>query len=237
MKIDTEKTMNMKSIKKLGFLAFLLAAMLLTQNAFAVINDILPESTHYEGSTYYNDSAEGKAENMHFTGGHIDFAVYDTSTDNGQSFESTFGTAPGIGQYIYAYQIFADEASDVIDYFGIAGIGEGALTGPVNDNIGSLEDDGTGISPDDIPSPYIGESDNYGTMGIWEFSGNPLEAGEHSWFLVLRSDHDWTSGYYTLDTNHNDMPAIPNPEPSTIALLGFGSVVLLRKRRKSVRRQ
>jgi hypothetical protein len=147
-------------------------------------------------------------------------------------------TAPGTGQYIYAYQIFTDDTSTFpVEYFAIAGIAEGALAKPVNDNIGSVNDSPSdpgqeGIQPD---RAYITSSSTAGIMGAWEFDDSLLVEGEHSYFLVLRSNSDWDWGTYTFsDTLANQSP-IPNPEPCTIALLGIGMLTLLRQGRRRVR--
>lgn len=210
----------MKRTRKiLVFTLLVLAALFIWNSAPAYANAILPYSSHYQGTFYYDS-----------VGGHVDFAVYDTDTSNGQAFEDDFGTAPGTGQFIYAYQIFTDDSSQALEYFAIMGIGENALVSPVNDNIGSMDDlTGEGVEPDEYP--YIGSSSMYGTMGIWEFTDNLLDAGQHSLFLVLRSPHDWAPGGFTFyETLANEAP-VPNPEPSTLALLGLGCVVFFRRRR------
>jgi len=208
--------------KILVFTLLVLAALFIQSSAAAYANAILPDSSHYQGTVHYN-----------LIGGRIDFAVYDTDTPNGQAFEDVFGTAPGTGQFIYTYQIFTDDTSEALEYFAVLGIGENALVSPVNDNIGSLDDlTGEGVAPDEYP--YIGSSSMYGTMGIWEFTDNLLDAGQHSWFLVLRSPHDWIPGGFTFNKSLANETPVPNPEPSTLALLGLGCVVLLRRKRRSV---
>jgi len=210
--------------KILVFTLLVLAALFIQNSAAAYANAILPYSSHYQGAIYYNP-----------IGGRIDFAVYDTDTSNGQAFEADFGTAPGTGQFIYAYQIFTDDSSQALEYFAIMGIGENALVSPINDNIGSLDDlTGEGVAPDDYP--YIGSSSMYGTMGIWEFTDNLLDEGQHSWFLVLRSPHDWTPGGFTFNKNRANETPIPNPEPATIILLGIGGVIAVSTRRRNAAR-
>jgi len=210
----------MRVIRKFELLSLLLGATLFMQNASAgPVEFFLPESSHYQGRTYYST-------------GRIDFAVYDTSGGN----EFADFEAPGDGQYIYAYQIFCDDTSaDVVDYFGIVGIGENALGEPVNDNIGSVDDlTGEGIQPDD---PYITSSTTYGTMGVWEFTNGLLIGGKHSYFLVLRSEYNWTSGRYTFDKTLAEELSLPgSPEPGMLTLLGIGGAIMFTKRRKSAQR-
>ncbi|MCK4752737.1 MAG: PEP-CTERM sorting domain-containing protein [Planctomycetes bacterium] len=219
-------------MRKLRFLILFLAIALVVQTAsVAYANTVLPSSSYYEGTTYYNN-----------TGGYIDFAVYDTQSTDGQEFESRFGTAPGAGKYIYAYQIFADENSELINYFAIIGINESTFAKPINDNIGSLDDlTGDGITPDNAFITATLDYENYGLeyggIGAWVFDSNPLDedGGQHSVILVLRSDYEWIAGNYTFDRQIANSVPIVTPEPGTLALLGFGSAMLLRRRRKSIR--
>lgn len=219
----------MRVIRKFELLSLLLVATLFMQNASAGPVELLPESSHYQGRTYYSTyTDEGLIQ------GRIDFAVYDTSGEN--EFVDAGFTAPGDGQYIYAYQIFCDDIStDAVDYFSIVGIGENALGEPVNDNIGSVDDlTGEGIQPDD---PYITSSTTHGTMGVWEFTNGLLISGKYSYFLVLRSEHNWTSGKYTFDeTLANESPVPGAPEPGMLTLLGIGGAMMFTKRRKSAQR-
>ena len=222
----------MRVIREIGFLVLLLVATLLVQDASATsLADI--HSTHYEGRSFYS-YAMGEDGRM---SGHIDFAVYDTDTQNGQDFETEFGTAPGMGRYVYTYQIFCDGISaSPLEYFAIIGIGENALAEPVNDNIGSMNDSLEDPSEEGVQpgKSYITSSTEYGIMGAWEFTNALLSANEHSWFLVLRSDHDWKAGKYTFNATIADELPAPTPEPCTIALLGIGCAMLLVRRRKYV---
>jgi len=212
-------------IKKRRFgILILLAAVALSagQAAATVDNVLLPHSSHYEGQThfYYGGAA-----------GRIEFAVYDTETNPDE-----FVGADGFDRegdedyrYIYAYQIFCDATNtNVIDYFGVVGIGENAIE-DFSEDIGSVNDETDG---QDAEMAYFGSSIEHGQMGIWEFGNGHLAASEHSWFLVLRSNHDWTAGKYTFNENLADTAPIPNPEPATVVLLGLGSVVLVATRKK-----
>lgn len=196
----------------------------------------LPESSHYQGQSYY-DTGD--------VTGHIDFAVYDT-LDYPLEFVGPDGYGSDVDwwspvegentRYIYAYQIFVTEAgSDAIDYFGITGIGQGAIVKDASTNnlwpiSGVSDQTGTGTKPDDYP--YFTSSGVYGQMGVWEFSDQPLGDGDHSWLLVIGSDNDWAVGNYTLDSMLGDGAPVPNPEPATLILLGLGSTVLLTGRRR-----
>jgi len=197
----------------------------------------LPESSHYHGTSHF--SSGGYL-------GYIDFAVYDTEVD-GDVFADNIGDpTPGSGQYIYAYQIFSD-SYNTIDYFSVLGIGEGAIADR-NSDIGTVSDSpddpgGQGVDVVDTTDAYFNLEL---TKGIWEFkyNGTHIIAGEHSVFLILRSNMDWTVGGYRFTPSDSDSVTVPGgsessstvytPEPFTIALLGLGSFTLFYKRRKVV---
>lgn len=216
-----------KLMNKITFVSLLAVASLSVQTAIATTLSILPESSHYQGRSYYRQYTQNGP-----VSGHIDFAVYDTA--NGDEFASAGFTAPGSGQFTYVYQIFNDEGDiyAALEYFAISGIGEGAIDDIATD-IGSVDDASDGV---DSTAYYFGPHDPVTgpDKAVWEFEGGILAPGNHSYFLVLSSDNDYTIGSYTITTDTLPETSIPNPEPSTIALLGVGAAVTLLKRRKSV---
>ena len=213
-------------IRRAGLLILLLVAMLFVQNAFATPTEILPSSSHYQGRSYFDEwTADG-----HLTG-RIDFAVYDTVANPDEFVGADGFVNPGGNRYVYAYQIFCDDDSTTaLDYFAILGIGEDAI-----DSIASID------SQDDLSGDSVEPDTEYFnpdfSKAVWEFDGGMLIAGEHSWFLVISSDHDWTKGTYEVVRSGDDDAPVPNPEPGTLTLLGFGGVMEFIRRRKLLRRR
>jgi hypothetical protein len=215
--------MGMKRIK---LLSLLFVATLFVQNAAATI---LPYSSHYQGRSYFDDSSTGVR-------GRVEFAVYDTLGPHGNEWEGAGFTAPGSGQYIYAYQIFNDAGSaDAIEFFTIMGIDDpptphhltGITTMTSQDPWENYPLITEGVAP-------TGTEFNLGeTRGTWEFAGGILIAGEYSWFLIFSSSQDWVEGKYQMETA-GGFPISGNPEPCTLALLGLGGTILFAKRKNSV---
>lgn len=218
-------------IRKAGLFGLLVVAMLFIGDVSATPTEILPSSSHYQGRSYYDEWTAGG----HLTG-RIDFAVYDTVAHPDEFVGADGFVNPGGNRYVYAYQIFCDDdATTALDYFAILNIDESGIGIGASD-IDSQDDvSGDSVEPD---LEYFTSSTTYGGMAVWEFDGGYLVAGEHSWFLVLSSDQDWIVGGYTFDKTVADgAPAPPpgNPEPCTLALLGFGGVMEFIRRRKLLR--
>jgi hypothetical protein len=232
----------MKIARKINLLSVLVSAVFLVQNASATIPDYLPNSSYYEGRSYFDLQSSGGPS------GHIDFAVYDTHTYP----DELVGAGGRAGdllpwwnetnsdrfRYIYAYQIFADNTSSIIDYFGILGMGKNSIVEDSHTDewpIGSMDDLVTtnAVAPD---AKYVADSTDYGRMAVWEFTNGFLAAGDHSYFLVLGSNDGWTSGGYTFDkTLANEVPQ-PNPEPTSITLFGIAGALTFIKARKKFRK-
>lgn len=198
----------MKMIRKIAIFSLLLLATALGQNASATLT-----SSHYYGSTFYNTD-DGLS-------GRVDFAVYDSRGE----YESLYGlTAPGTGDYIYAYQIFHDFGlNSTLAYFAIFDIGEAPV-----DGIGSQDDLSGGIASTD---EYFTASE-----GVWEFQNEQGEgilfAGEHSWFLVLSSETDWVKGDFEVRPAEPWVPVPEIPEPCTLTLFGLGGAMMFIRRKK-----
>ncbi len=212
----------MRVTKKFGLLALLLVATLLAQSSSATL---LPNSYYafsegnWEGTQYF----DVEAGDIH---GYVNYSVYDRDNlqwDGENYLGSVVDDAGMVGQYIYAYQVYNDTLSSLgdITHFQVLNEDGTAL-------YGSSINDITGI--DDTPNSGV-EPTAYLPTGIWKFvDPATIAAGEHSWFLVFTSNSAPVAGSYTV----TPLGQIPAPEPGTIALLGLGGAVILR-RKKSVK--
>lgn len=185
----------------------------------------LPESSYYYGQTTYSVTL-GSGQIL---SGRIEFAVYDTQTNPGEF----GGTAPGTGRYIYAYQIFNSSGSANVSQFVIKEIGEGAIpSDSPNDYIGSDDDGASGV--DSSLSFFNLDL----TEGNWAFETENIGAGDHSVFLLVRSDASPKVGSYDfVQSEDSDVPVPgdddenPIPEPATLLLLSLGGMLSFRKSR------
>ncbi len=232
----------MKTARKIKLLGVLVIAVFLVQNASVAIAEYLPHSSHYQGRSYFNSGT---------LSGRIDFAVYDTHTypdelvgADGRDEDIPWWDEvnPDRFLYIYAYQVFVDDtSSNIIDYFAILGLGEGSIVKDPHTNkwpIGSMDDLITADATAPDEDPYFASSSEYGKMAVWEFANGFLYAGDHSYFLVLGSNHDWTAGRYTFEKTLADEVPLPNPEPTSITLFGImGAMTIIRTRKKSRKTQ
>jgi hypothetical protein len=207
----------MRVIRNITCLALLLGLMIFPKNASATLL-ALPNSSYFpelwQGTSYYDDDGFNLR---------IDFAVYDTL--GGDELAAIEGfEAPGDGQYIYAYQIFQhnSEGYNEVAYFTLLNLDGSAVDGSLMQGTTALDDDNDGIAP----NPLISEN-----QGIWVWGGDIgyISTAQHSWFLVFSSDSAPVAGSYEVQTS-DDLP-VPIPEPMTVALLGFGALTLLRKRK------
>ncbi len=196
------------------FLTGMLAASPAAQAALTY----LPDSSYYSGKTYYNVNLG----NGQVLSGRIEFAVYDTS-----AYPSEFtGTAPGTGRYIYAYQIFHNSGSSnaALTAFVIKQIGDGAIPA---DNPNSYIGTNNTVSGVDASSAFFNVSR---TEGNWLFETQNIQAGEHSVFLLVRSNSPIQVGTYNLFPPEDEGIPVPGnedngnpiPEPATLLILSIG---------------
>jgi len=204
-------------MKKISLLSLLAIVILCAVNVFA---GLLPGSSYRQGTTYLGTPDDGVR---------VDFAVYDTL--GGNEFADAGFTVPGAdpGQYTYVYEITNNvTGSDFpVRFFTLTGIGNGAIT--AMDIIGSTDDSplepgNSGIAPDDT---------NFSadlSKASWVFNDSLIVLGEHSWFLILSSDHTPKAGNIQLTPISDEGAVVPNPEPATLSLFGLGAMLLKRKR-------
>src|SRR4030042_2068698 len=176
-------------MKKIRVLSLLLVVALFVQNASAVI---LPYSSHYQGRSNFN-----------FDGvtGHVDFAVYDTEGSSGDEWAGAGFTAPGSGQYIYAYQIFNNvDSAGAVEFFSIMGIDDHVLNGIHTMNTQNPWENYPLITEGVAPTNSFPNTNLEETRATWEFAGGILVADEYSWFLVFSSAIAWTVGRYDISS-------------------------------------
>jgi len=220
--------------KFLFSVAVVSVVILFSSAAFATLERILPSSSYYDGSTFYDEDL-GEYGRL---SGRIDFAVYDTDTYANEFIGNDGFEAPGERQYIYAYQIFNDYQTSeaAVNYFAIFGIDGQLLSESSITGLGYQNDSSDDPTEEGVEPSYSG-FDNIESKVIWRFEDGYLEAGDHSWLLVFSSDQGWVEGDYEIGGVENPFPTPPggeNPEPTTLFLLTAGGGLLLTKRRKTI---
>jgi hypothetical protein len=201
-----------------------------TVDAFAVLVYELPTSTYQDGKWYgesfYSDNGFQAV---------LQYAVYDT--DDGKN---EWGyEAPGDGRYIYAYQVFNYSDTQDIGYLKLFGAEGYTLTGGEMSGLGSQMDTTSVDFPEQGKKPFLGEFDETEKKISWQFLNAGGDFGviglaEHSYFLIYSSNNAPVMGNYEVKPPSEGQAPVKTPEPATIVLLGAGSLILIRKLRKSV---
>jgi hypothetical protein len=188
----------------------------------------VPQNLPWSPDTYYYGAHEKTFGDMNMTV-RLEFAVYnDTQADDVIEWTGYAGDA----DYVYAYQIFCQDAEASLEYF--------ELTGLDPDTIASVEMDiheqeslnstpSGGIQPMDE-----GHFNDAKTKAIWEFDQGTLVQGEQSWFLFLYSDSGPVVGDFNVQPLADDDIPVPGgdvPEPATLALLMCGSLLSLKRKK------
>ena len=221
-------------LKRPIIFSLLLLIVILTQNSIALTYLPTSDATHYFGKQY-----KGVPDDWM----RVEFAVYD---NYGQELIDADYELPWAdpGEYVYAYQVINNVTSvdHAVDFFSIFGIGKNSMAS--SEDIGSVgADPGQMSLPDRGQGPVLywlgldeeGDDDGqYFSSAHWEFDTDALSNGEHSYFLFITSDHDYKAGTYSFEASQDETVPTPNPEPCTLALLGLGSVLLLKKQRKKI---
>jgi hypothetical protein len=222
----------MRVFRKAGIIGMLAVVLLFSQIADATMLEYLPDSTfdggNYMGYTYYN---EPWGDNQLY--GRIDYAVYDTASGSLSGDEITFLDALGLpGRYVYAYQIFNDhiDSEEAVAYFSVFAL-DGNPLEAYEESIDSFVDPGSGVEAD---SEGFTESN---MKAYWEFDIHLIHADEHSWYLAFGSDAPPVVGDFEIKGPGGTDFWVSDeeiPEPAMITLFGFGSVLLMRSRRKTI---
>lgn len=213
----------MRVIRKIGFFSLLIVATFLVQNTSATIKDLiyLPDSSYAAREGKWQSNLQYEKDDFNLL---IEFAVYDAWNDPDDFTWAGELDIPETDQYIYAYQIFThSDGTEDVGYFGLLNLDGTAVDEALMHSTCSQDDLFGGVAP----TPTASE-----TQGIWKFDGGVLVTGEHSWFLIFSSEFAPVAGSYEIKAPEGE-PPIPSPEPSTLALLGLGSAMLFRRRRKS----
>lgn len=201
----------------------LIGGAVLAGCAFAGDTEMLPDSSLYQGHQYYSEYAG----ELGWLNGRLDFAVYDTQTYPDEFVGADGFDMPGTGRYVYAYQVFNDlYASDQpVAYFSVLNLDGSSIVGA--GGTGAQDDGHGGIAPIDSDTEAVWK---------WELSnGGYIDRLEHSWFLAFSSDMNWVPGTYDIRApEESDIPGPGDaPEPATVVLIGLGSLIFIRRPRKS----
>ena len=158
--------------------------------------------------------------------GHIDYAVYEAADWTGVF-------APD-ADYVYAYQVFNDAGSvGIVDSLSVI-LSPGASLGSIG-----VEGVSGGVSPFfSYFSPDITNAQSSLYLFLPAFPGNSsggfVDPGDKSFLLFFTSDDAPKMGQGVL-SNQGITVSLPTvaPEPATIALLGLGSLAVIRRRRSA----
>jgi hypothetical protein len=227
----------MKLMRFICLLSVSLILMVFVQTASATLAPMMPTSSYGDGHWQGFDFYDIELDDSSFLRGRIDFAVYDTFNMNTEESEWVSGLdLTGEGQYLYAYQIFNDydgASESEVSYFAVFPEAGGSF-GLDETSIGSSQDPESGVEP---ASGYLDDSSGMQVVWTWEpnpAGSGPIDAGEHSWFLLYLSNYEPVAGTFDITQEQSELPAPGEvPEPSTIALLGLGAVLAVFRRSKT----
>ena len=207
-------------------LIMLLVVPFAAHPASATLPRQIPESSHYQGFTFYDEEVDDGSGGTIQMRGRIDFAVYDTETYSDEFIGADGFERPGDGRYIYVHQIFNDYdgySEAPVVYFAVLGLDSHFL-----DDFGSQEGPVSGVEP---TRAYF-----TGSEMVWEFYGDWIDVGEHSQFLAFSSNMDWCRGEYDMrgpasipEPKHVEIDIKPRscPNPLNVKSKGILPVAIL----------
>jgi hypothetical protein len=196
----------------------LAAYLFITQNGYAVVNSIKNDPTampEYRGSDSF--STVGGLDVT------VDYAVYAPGAYNK-------AIIPYTDRYVYAYQVFNNQGSDVaIDYFSVGFPADTQVFPPQYDPVNPYAEPG-GV----MPMPYL-----LSQQVMFMFLFDAVDVGEHSQTLLFTSEDGPDMGKGVISGGFMggailDVPAPSStvaPEPATLALMGIGLAFGLGKKR------
>jgi hypothetical protein len=206
-------------MKKILFTLMLLLLLVSATHA-----EPLPASSYYEGqySEFFDLGSEGILDL------HLEFAVY---KDNEAQIMQDWTGHTGDADYVYGYQVFSEQSSTAaLTYFALTGVNPSTIADVQND-IGEAESLNDGAIQSEGIEPSSSDFNASVTEAIWQFDDGTLVQGDQSWYLFLYSDYDWIAGGIKVQPDNDDIPVPEVPEPATLALLGFGTLLSLRRRK------
>ena len=208
-------------------------ALMTVSSAFALFDTpgASPTNLPWTVDTYYYGANEKTFGDLGITV-RLEFAVYNgTQADDVVEWTGYNGDA----DFVYAYQIFCEDAAGSLEYFELTGLNPDSIAS-VEEDIHQQEslDSGSIISGGVEPADGSGYFNAAKTKAIWEFDEGTLMQGDQSWFLFLYSNSGPISGDFSIEPLADDDIPVPDgdvPEPATLAMLAVGALLSLKRKR------